>query len=77
MKTSTLSIYELYVIDDGFCCKLISIKMEFECQPSDIETVMHERYDAMTKVPNIRFEQIAQPCVALVEILMRFQKERG
>ena len=48
--------------------------MDFECHASDVETVMHERNDIMTKVSNMRFKQISQHCGALVEILMRFRK---
>ena len=57
LKTSTLPIHEFYVIVDlsGNCCKLISFIMCFEYHPSDVETVMHERNDVMTKVPNMRF----------------------
>ena len=36
--------------------------MDFECHPSDVETVMHERNDIMTKVSNMRFKQISQHC---------------
>ena len=76
LKTSTLPMHEFCVIVDlsGNCCKLISFVMGFECHPSDVETVMHERNDVMTKVPNMRFKQISQHCGALVEILMRFRK---
>ena len=48
--------------------------MGFEYHPSDVETVMHERYDVMTKIPNMRFKQISQHCGALVDILMRVRK---
>ena len=44
--------------------------MDFECHPGDVETIMHERNDAMTKIPNIRFKRISQPCGDLVQILM-------
>ena len=49
--------------------------MGVECQPSDVETVMHESNDVMKKVSNIRFKQISQPRGVLGEILMRFRKD--
>ena len=69
-------MHEFYVNVDlsGNCCKLISFIMGFECHPSDVETVMHERHDVMTKVHNMHFKQISQHCGALVEILMRFRR---
>ena len=48
--------------------------MGFECHPSDVETVMHERNDVMTKVRTMHFKQISQHCGALVEILMMFRR---
>ena len=69
-------MHEFYVNVDlsGNCCKLISFIMGFEYHPSDVETVMHERNDVMTKAHNMRFKQISQHCGVLVEILMSFRK---
>ena len=69
-------MHEFYVNVDlsGNCCKLISFIMGSECHPSDVETVMHERNDVMTKVSNMRFKQIFQHCGALVDNLMRVRK---
>ena len=66
LKISTLLMHEFYVTDDlcGIFCKLNSFIMGFECHPGHVETVMHERYDIMTKVANMRVKRILQPCGA-------------